>query len=202
MHDCHVNPFLGTTPGVRHRLILGHEAIDADYMDLSSTTVRTADAGFQPDLFVQSLSSAVGVILIYDITSLESFEHITTQGYTYACMCNQYLGHDPGSKVCDYILVGNKKDILERRPEQRQVDQELAEQWAQSQGMKHIELNGFDNDAVQAVVRELIYSIRRTKRRTEQAEQEQQKHKSQTERGRGNVKEKIKQAFGKKRSEA
>jgi GTPase SAR1 family protein len=202
MHDCHVNPFLGTAPGVRHRLTFDNETIDADYMDLSSTTVRTADANFQPDLFVQSLSSAVGIILIYDITSLESFEHITTQGYTYASMCNRYLGGDPRSKDCDFILVGNKRDLVEKTPEKRQVDLELAEQWAQSQGIKHVELNGFDDDEVQAVVRELVRSIKRTKRRAEQEDQAKHKHKGQLERSRENVKEKLKQAFGKKNSEA
>jgi GTPase SAR1 family protein len=194
MHGCHINPFAGTTPGVRHRILLDNETIDADYMDLSSTTVRTADASFQPDLFIQSLSSAVGVVLIYDITSLDSFEQITNHGYTYAWMCSQYSAE---GKDCDFVLIGNKKDILTTKPEARQVDTELAEQWAQSQGIKHIELNSFDNDEVQAAVCDLLRSIKRTKRREEQ---EEHKQKGELEHGSHSVKDKIKQAFGRRKS--
>lgn len=154
---------LGFEEGV-HRMTIDGEAIEAYFTDLSSTTLRIADANFSTELFIQSLSGAVGIVLLYDITSLVSFDHITEKSYAYACMCNNYMGEDAGERIREYILVGNKKDIVEKEPEKRQVDEELAAEWAQSQGMRHVELTTHDREDVEKAVHDLMRSILRAKR--------------------------------------
>jgi hypothetical protein len=149
---------------------LDGQLVEADFTDLSSTTIRTADATFSPDLFMRVLSTAAGVVLIYDVTSLQSFEHITNQGYGYACMCNQYIGEKASDRVREYTLVGTKKDIVQKDPEQRQVDKELADEWAQGQGMKHVELSTHTRADVEDVAQALIRSINRAR---EHAREEQ-----------------------------
>lgn len=185
----------------RYRTTIDGEAIEADFTDLSSTTLRTADANFSPELFMRSLSGAVGVVLLYDVTSLESFEHITEQGYAYACMCNSYMGEKTGHRTREYILVGNKKDIVQKEPEKRQVEKELAEQWAQCQGMQHFELSTHTKEEVNETVRLLIRSIMQAKKR---AKKKPIEYRSQEPQGRNNTttRTKIKQAFGKLKSGA
>ncbi|KAH8702948.1 hypothetical protein GQ44DRAFT_552752, partial [Phaeosphaeriaceae sp. PMI808] len=83
-----------TDSNYRYKMTIGDEVMEADFMDLSSTAVRTADETFSADFFVSTLSRAAGIILLYDVTSRESFEHITNQAFMYACMCKQYMGND------------------------------------------------------------------------------------------------------------
>jgi GTPase involved in cell partitioning and DNA repair len=176
----------------RYRTTIDGEALEVDLTDLSSTTLRTADATFSPDMFMRSLSGAVGVVLLYDITSLESFDHITRQGYMYACMCNNYMGEKGRNRIREYILIGNKKDIVEKEPKKRQVDEDLAEQWAQSQGMQYVELSTHSKADVDQTIRVLMRSIMRAKERDQ----------SQRLRERNNTttKSKIKQVLAKLKS--
>lgn len=99
-------------------------------------------------------------MLLYDITSLQSFELVTNQAYMYACMCNRYMCPEGTRKYCDFILVGTKRDLVER--DGREVDEELAEQWAESQGMGWFEVSCFDKEEVQGAVRELLRAVRRS----------------------------------------
>ncbi|KAH7408800.1 P-loop containing nucleoside triphosphate hydrolase protein [Phaeosphaeria sp. MPI-PUGE-AT-0046c] len=198
LRDLHMYPFSGTVPGIQHRLTVDGVPVEANFLDLSSTTIRTADASFQPDLFVNSLAQADGIVLMYDITSLESFEHITTQGYMYACMCSQYMSGCVRPVGCEYILVGNKEDLRVSH-DKPGVDTEVAREWAQSQGMHHVELSSWGTGAPEAAVRELIGSIQRTEQRAAKDAQEQEAMK---QRSRNAFKSKIKLAFGRTKSDA
>jgi hypothetical protein len=157
----------------RYRLDLDGELVEADFTDLSSTTIRTADATFSPNLFMRILSAAAGVILLYDVMSLQSFECITGQAYGYACMLNQYMGEKAGGRIREYVLVGTKMDIVQKDQEQRQVDKELADEWAQSQGMKHVELSTHTKADVEDIARTLIKSIKRARERAKEEQLEE-----------------------------
>jgi GTPase SAR1 family protein len=165
-------------PEVRYTMSIDDQNIQVTFMDYSSTTVRTADASFSSDIFMRGLGRAVGIVLLYDITSLSSFEHITNQAYAYARMCNRYKAPRGGGNSCEYILVGNKFDLVENALEKRQVDPDMAEQWAQSQGIKHVEVSSHGLEGPHEAARILIKSIKRLRereRRHEQAEREQQR---------------------------
>lgn len=191
LQDLHMYPFSGTVPGVEHSMAIDNVTVEANYLDLSSTTIRRAYSDFSPSLFVKSLSQADGIVLLYDMTSLGSFENVISQAYMYARTCNQYMADSPRQFGCEYILVGNKKDITDLTPEQRQVDKELAEQWAQSQGMKHVQVSSLSHEEVEAAVGELLRSIQRAAMKG----QEEQRSK-------GFLKSKIKLAFGRTKSDA
>jgi hypothetical protein len=156
----------------RYLMDLNGELVEADFTDLSSTTIRTADATFSPNLFMRILSTAAGVILLYDVTSLQSFEYITGQAYGYACMLNQYMGAKAGERIRECVLVGTKLDIVQKDQEQRQVDKELADEWAQSQGMRHVELSTHTKADVEDIVRTLIKSIKRARERAREEQLE------------------------------
>lgn len=151
----------------RYKLSVEDSHLEADFLDFSSTTIRTAGPNFSSEYFTRSLSSAPGIVLLYDITSKESFEYITNQAYMYLWMCRRYLHGGVGAKHCDMVLVGNKTDIVLGEPDKRQVDKDLAEEWAQSQGMKHFEVTTYDRQQLEEVARTLMVAIEKTKRRIE-----------------------------------
>lgn len=191
-------PFSGTMPGVLHSLTVDDDKVEANYLDLSSTTIRTADATFQPDLFVRSLAQADGVVLLYDVTSPESFENITSQAYMYACMCSQYMSGSPRPVDCQYILVGTKTDLL-RRHRGAKVDTELAQEWAQSQGMHHIDISSFAPGEPEAAARKLVKSIQRAERRAAKEAAGEEANKRIVK---PTMRSKMKLAFGRKKSDA
>jgi GTPase SAR1 family protein len=186
----------------QHRYTMTTEdgPMSADFMDLSSTTVRTADPTFNPDFFTQVLSRSAGVVLLYDVTNLESFEHITNQAYKYVWICKNRKGKEDGNDRCEFILVGNKADVLEAEPEKREVESELAEQWAQSQGMKHFELTTNVRSQVEEVVQMLMNSIGRAKARAKK--EYAIEGKSPHNRNKISFGKRVKQALGKRKDDA
>jgi Ras-related protein Rab-39B len=158
-------------------MTIDNETVDAEFMDISSTTIRNADATFSSDVFMDIFTRASGVVLLYDVASLNSFEHITNQAYMYVWMCKRYRG-EVGS--CEFVLVGNKADVLQTKPNMREVDKELAEQWAQSQGMKHFELTTHNREQVQEAVYALMRAIKRARKRAEKERNEESRRPKQT----------------------
>jgi GTPase SAR1 family protein len=178
-------------PEVRNRMSVDNQEYEATYMDFSSTTVRTADASFSADIFMRSLGSAAGIVLLYDITSWSSFEHITNKAYTYARMCNKYMGSGEDGNSCEYILVGNKKDLVKKAPEKREVDSDVAEEWAQSQGIKHREVCSHDAEGPYDAARELIKAIKRIRERESRDKHTQRKQERRHGTGENTVRNKI-----------
>jgi hypothetical protein len=178
-------------PEVRSRVSIDRQECEATYMDFSSTTVRTADASFSADIFMRGLGSAAGIVLLYDITSVSSFEHITNKAYTYARMCNKYMGSDEHGNSCEYILVGNKKDLVEEAPEKREVDSDMAEDWAQSQGIKHREVCSHDAEGPHDAARELIKAIKQARERQSRDKHTQRKQERRDGTGQNTMRNKI-----------
>ncbi|KAF2028174.1 P-loop containing nucleoside triphosphate hydrolase protein [Setomelanomma holmii] len=191
------------TEDPRHRMVVDNEPVHTEIMDLSSTIIRNADATFASDMFMDFFTRASGVVLLYDITDLASFEHITNQAYMYVWMCKRCRGVK-GS--CEFVLVGNKADVLQTQPRKREVDTELAEQWAQSQGMRHFEITTNERELVQDVVHALVRAMRRAKRRSEserdneerEAKYSKSKEKSRVELNRTSLKDKIRRVVDKR----
>jgi GTPase SAR1 family protein len=207
----HFSEYFGTNDSDhRYRMTTENGFMDANFMDLSSTTVRTADPTLRTEFFTSTLSRAAGVVLLYDITNLKSFQHITNQAYMYVWMCKRYMGESVGVESCEFVLVGTKADILKSEPERREVDRELAEDWAQSQGIKHFELTTKVRSQVEEPVHELMRSINRAKDRNEKEREgewlqrlhEKAKRKYQPGLEKASLKDRFKNALGKTRAEA
>jgi hypothetical protein len=176
---------------VRNRMSIDNQECEATYMDYSSTTVRAADASFSADIFMCGLGSAAGIVLLYDITSLSSFQHITNKAYTYARMCNKYMGSEEDGNSCEYILVGNKADLVKEEPQKREVDRDMAEEWAQSQGIKHREVCSHEAEGPHDAARQLITAIKRTKERESREVHAQRRQKRQDGTGESTMRNKI-----------
>lgn len=165
---CFLNQVYQTPPDLdyesHYSMNIDGESMECKFMDLSSTTLRAAEPTFQSDIFIMSLSKAVGIVLIYDVTSLESFEHVTEDAYMALWTCKGYMGGGVVGKSCECILVGNKADLVEKDPHKREVSKDLAEQWAQSQGMQHLELTAREHKPVRDAVHDLMRAVRRAKR--------------------------------------
>ncbi|KAH7355506.1 hypothetical protein BKA66DRAFT_386951, partial [Pyrenochaeta sp. MPI-SDFR-AT-0127] len=72
-------------PDIRRRkLLIDEEIWSLDLMDLNSTLIREEDPQFRPQFFNSSLLQAIGIVLMYDVTSKASFENLTTHAYMYA----------------------------------------------------------------------------------------------------------------------
>jgi GTPase SAR1 family protein len=178
-------------PEVRNRMSIDNQECEATYMDYSSTTVRAADASFSADIFMRGLGSAAGIVLLYDITSLSSFQHITNKAYTYARMCNKYTGSEEDGNSCEYILVGNKADLVKKEPGKREVDRDMAEEWAQSQGIKHREVCSHEAEGPHDAARQLITAIKRTRERESREKHAQRRQKRQDGTGESTMRNKI-----------
>lgn len=87
---------------------------------------------------------AHGIILVYDITDRESFDHLTH----WSKECDIYSTHDQAVK----LLVANKSDLESHR----QVTQEEGQQFARDNEMLFIEASSKSGEGVQQAFEELI----------------------------------------------
>lgn len=139
-------------------------------MDLSSTTIREADPTLDRLYFERKLARADGIVLLYDITSQQSFDRVTNEVYMYVWSCRCAEGakgekYVSGSQRFGCILLGNKSDLVKNWPPLREVSTQMGEEWAQSQGFRHMEVSSNDYDEVEAAITELVRSISLTRKR-------------------------------------
>jgi GTPase SAR1 family protein len=119
------------------------------------------------------LRAADGIVLLYDITCNLSFASVIHESYLYAWTCRDNLlvgdnDADAIKKRFGCVLVGNKRDVLIGEDvAKRQVGEEMAEQWASSQGVRHFEITANKQEEVDQVVEMLVDSIIRARRMDE-----------------------------------
>ncbi|KAF7677846.1 hypothetical protein GT037_004705 [Alternaria burnsii] len=118
------------------------------------------------------IASADGVVLLYDVTSLFSFDHLIQHTYLQIWQCRNTVFFKDGAegrmqglkKRFGCVVVGNKKDIIDRDEGKRQVKKEMADQWASSQGFRHIEISSNERKEVEDAVQALVDSMQRARR--------------------------------------
>lgn len=165
-------------------MFLDSALLTIDFTDLSSTALRTADSTFDASYFTKYLSQALGVVLIYDVTNLASFQHITNEAYMYLAMCKSYMEGEQGGKRVECVLVGNKVDLVEGgNGERREVDGELAREWAESQGMEWFEVSAKTFVGVWESVHALVRSAERAKEREVEKGKGEEEEKEKEEKG-------------------
>lgn len=136
--------------------------------DLSTAPLRAQEPTFRTDIFDQILAHADGVILLYDITRKESYDYITNKGYFYVWDTRKTRRFEDAE---DYltrkqrfgcVLVGNKLDLADKH---REVPKELAEEWADMQGLKSYEIDSYKRESIEEVMEVLVKSIKRAEKR-------------------------------------
>jgi len=92
---------------------------------------------------------AVGALLVYDITRLESFDNVE-------CWLNELKDHADASIMI--MLVGNKCDLVP----QREVKKEQATAYAEKTGLSFIETSALDATNVELAFQKLLSAIYKT----------------------------------------
>lgn len=172
-------------------------------MDISSTVLRDPDPNLNTEIFKRSLAEADAIVLLYDITSKQSFDRVTDEAYIYTWLCRPSTvsrGDNPpkGKKRFGCIVVGNKLDIVKRNPEKRAVSQDMAEQWASSQGFRHIEVTSKERHEVDTAMEGLVRSIDVMRERDEKDSGVSERGtsiKSRIEKGKASITDKMRTAF-------
>ena len=87
--------------------------------------------------------SAQAIIILYDITDLSTFEHVK----------NWIIEIDKFAKPGVLrVIVGNKKDLEDKR----QVSTELAQSFAEKNGIKFMEVSAKDNNNIEELFLDII----------------------------------------------
>ena len=90
--------------------------------------------------------NAHAIIILYDITELSSFEHIK----------NWMIEIDKfGKQGVLKIIAGNKKDLEEKR----QVSKEMAESYAEKNGIKFIEVSAKDSTNIEKLFFDIVKEL-------------------------------------------
>lgn len=164
------NPF--ETP--KRHLADDYDGINVYPMDLSSTTFRDASLSrgnqtLDSQFFIAQLQKASGIVLIYDITELATFKRVTDMAYTWLCICKRFLKDASvwsSNESFGCVLVGNKADLVRGGLAERKVDRTVAEEWAHSQGIIHMEVDSNNREEVDAAVWCLIKDYSKKRRRS------------------------------------
>ncbi len=91
---------------------------------------------------------AQGIILTYDVTRRESFEHLDD-------WLEEVKRYSPNIRDIIIVLVGNKIDL----EEERAVSRKEGESWARERGMLFIECSAKSRIGIQQVFQELLMKI-------------------------------------------
>ncbi|KAL1603236.1 hypothetical protein SLS59_004332 [Nothophoma quercina] len=144
------------------KMIIGDQPYHLTLMDLSTSFLKPEQESEYNGWAVKMLAEAEGVVLLYDVTSLESFDYITNQAYKFLRSCRRSeckdeegtTGEKPTSFGC--VLAGNKLDLVESGVRVGAVDQSLAEEWAQTQGMRSIGIDSLGKEGPESALKLLV----------------------------------------------
>ncbi|KAF2277718.1 P-loop containing nucleoside triphosphate hydrolase protein [Westerdykella ornata] len=151
--------------GIRYSLLLA---------DFSTTmpAVEDGDVGWYRKLLKTAYETCQGVVLLFSLTDRSSFDKITKQDYLSIILARKritepslrvphQLRYPAGQQRFGCILVGNKLDLAK---DGREVAKEVAQAWADSQGIDYFELDTNKQEPIEEAIRALIRSIQRAQR--------------------------------------
>ena len=138
-------------------------------LDLSGSIAPT-----YRDVLDAYIASADGIILLYDIASKYSYERVTNEVYFHAWECRDTVYRRDGKdgkmwrskKRFGLVLVGNKKDLIHGQDAEakREVNKYEAEEWAECQGFRGLEVSSYKREEVEEAVKALVASVEKAKR--------------------------------------
>ncbi|KAM3146857.1 hypothetical protein pb186bvf_001011 [Paramecium bursaria] len=102
----------------------------------------------------EHFKKAVGAVLVFDLTKSPTFENI-----------NKWIKdvRDQASPQIVIILVGNKLDLVQNDPQARQVETEIAMNYAKEQNIKYFESSTFTRESIQEIFETLVIGIMQIK---------------------------------------
>lgn len=148
-----------------HKIVVDGRNSNLTLMDLSTSFLKPENALQHPEWAEKMLREADGIVLLYDITSLESFEYIVNQAYNFLWRCRRLRtesdvgagGDERRSFGC--VLAGNKLDLVTAEKEGRAVSQSQAEEWVQTQGFRSTELDSLARNGPEQALKILVKSM-------------------------------------------
>jgi GTPase SAR1 family protein len=148
-----------------HEIAVDGRCVKMTLMDLSTSFLKPENAAQHPEWAERMLREADGVVLLYDVTSTESFEYITRQACNFLWSCRR-LGKETvdgatrdGRQSFGCVLAGNKLDLAIAKPDTRAVGQSLAGEWAHTQGFRSIELDSLARSGPEQALKLLVKNI-------------------------------------------
>lgn len=165
---CYGKSFVNYDPDdsvLSHRLVIKGQAFNLTLMDLSTSFMKPEQAMHSTEWVEKMLTEAEGVVLLYSITSLESFECITDQAYKFLWRSRKD-DKENGEMHVNFgcVLVGNKLDLVTTENESRAVSKSLADEWAQTQGMRSIEVDSLGREGPERALKLLVQNIKMIER--------------------------------------
>ncbi|KAF2732089.1 P-loop containing nucleoside triphosphate hydrolase protein [Polyplosphaeria fusca] len=137
-------------------------------VDINSALFREAESqqGGLIDAFNHYMTDSQGFVLLYSITDQRSFEYITNEAYVeifrHRRSANEKNEPYPnGRQRFAAVLVGTK---LDQAHEAREVDKDVAEDWASSQGMQFFELDTHSQGSLEEIMEVLAKDIARNEK--------------------------------------
>jgi GTPase SAR1 family protein len=148
-----------------HEIVVDGRSVKLTLMDLSTSFLKPENAAQYPEWAEKMLRKADGVVLLFDITSTESFEYITKQAYNFLWGCRKSkkgiddaAGSDERQSF-GCVLAGNKLDLVTAKQEARAISPALAEEWARSQGFRSTELTSLVRTGPEQALKLLVKNV-------------------------------------------
>lgn len=150
-----------------HEIIVDGRASELTFMDLSTSFLKPEQSLHPTDWAEKILAEADAVVLLYDITNSSSFEYVIKQAYGFLWDCRRKAGVYAGEnqyRSFGCVLVGNKYDLVSSGQKDRAVSQNLADEWAQTQGITSIAVDSLAEVGPKSALKLLVKNVRKLER--------------------------------------
>jgi small GTP-binding protein len=166
LHDSSFVSYNPVDPGLTSRqLTVDGESSNLSLMDLSTAFLKPENEAQSQEWAKKILEGADGIVLLYDVASMESFDYVTDQAYKFLWGCRKLADEDDETRQgFGSVLVGNKLDLVSSGQNSREVNQNLAEEWAQSQGMRCIEVDCLNREGPEESLKLVVKNIKKVER--------------------------------------
>ncbi|KAF9691787.1 hypothetical protein EKO04_010321 [Ascochyta lentis] len=153
-----------------HKILVDGQVSLLTLMDLSTSFLKPKQGVRHIQWAEDIFAKAQGIVLLYDVTSLESFQYITDQAFKFLWSCRRLKfevdeeADEGGREDFGCVLAGNKLDLTTVGSGSREVSQSLAEDWAQTQRIRSIELDSLERGGPGDALKLLVRNIRKMER--------------------------------------
>lgn len=169
-----------------HEIVVDGQATNLKLMDLSTSFLK-AEQSMHPTEWAENiLAEADGVVLLYDITNPSSLEYTIKQAYEFLWSCRRSKGVESGAdewKSFGCLLVGNKRDLVPTHIGNRKASQNIAEEWAQMQGIRSIEVDSLARAGPERALKLLMKHVWRLEKLGLMEVKSEQKHQAEAAEG-------------------
>lgn len=165
---CYGKSFVAYDPNnsnLSHKIDVDGRVAHLSLMDLSTSFLKPEQSMHHTDWAKKMLAEADGVVLLYDVTSLESYESLIDQARKFLWHCRELiwvqgdLADRDERKGFGCVLVGNKHDLVASDRARRAVSRDEADEWASSQGFRSVEMDSLAGAGPSSALQLLMKNI-------------------------------------------